>query len=161
MNHTWLIPSSTAMLQFGQQLTMVCPPRFICYLHGTLGAGKTTLVRGFLQGLGHQGRVKSPTYTLVEPYTLPQRQVFHFDLYRLADPEELDYIGIRDYLRTDAICLFEWAEKGEGWLPPPDWQVQIDYVKEEQRHVSVKAETPIGEQALVGLQAANSTIAIK
>ena len=123
----------------------------VVYLHGDLGAGKTTLTRGFVCGMGHNGNVKSPTYTLVEPYELPPWRVFHFDLYRLSDAEELEYMGIRDYFNDDCCCFIEWPEKGAGLLANADLIITISY-QDEQRVINLIAESSYGKQVLSRLQ---------
>lgn len=105
---------------FGAKLFQVLPEKCLVFLLGDLGAGKTTLTRGFMRAAGHIGAVKSPTYNIVEEYRIDHRLFFHFDLYRLADPEELEWIGIADYLQEKSVCLIEWPEKGEGYLSEPD-----------------------------------------
>ena len=171
------IINEEAMLELGAKLAYLSYRGLIIYLDGDLGAGKTTLVRGFLRAMGHQGAVKSPTFTIVEPYLLdydklfnynvlddnlklntykekqqdlrcsglkepvlkeaalkePGLKIYHFDLYRLEDPEELEYIGIRDYLDGQAIALIEWPEKGYGILPEADLVIKINHQKQQRQ----------------------------
>lgn len=117
------------------------------HLTGELGAGKTTLTRGILRAYGHAGAVKSPTYTLVEPYALDGVLVHHFDLYRLGDPEELEFIGGRDLLAEDALCVIEWPERGEGWLPAPDLEVRLR-LADEGREATLEAHSAHGRAVL-------------
>lgn len=131
----------------GMALSRVVPSSCLIYLTGDLGAGKTTLARGFLRGLGHTGSVKSPTYTLIEPYEIGNRRCYHLDLYRLADPDEIEFLGLRDMLQDDAIMLVEWPEQGQGALPEPDLLIRIRYL-EGGRELVIEAETDSGARLM-------------
>ena len=137
-------PDDRAMEELGKRLARSVGISGIITLCGELGAGKTTLVRGLLRGLGYEGKVRSPTYTLVEPYPLDDLTVYHLDLYRLGEPEELEWLGIRDLLTGDGLLLVEWPERGRGVLPPSDLEISIDY-QDAGRMVRLRPLTGRGE----------------
>lgn len=140
-----------AMEGIGDVIASALTSGGVVYLSGDLGMGKTTLVRGMLHGLGYKGPVKSPTYTIVEPYELTNLDVYHFDLYRVANAEELEFMGIRDYFAENTLCLIEWAEMGLGVLPEADLIISLSLIRQG-RHVSIKAQTQKGSAALSDLQ---------
>jgi tRNA threonylcarbamoyladenosine biosynthesis protein TsaE len=136
----YLVGNETEMVALGEQLGRAFihyPQALTVHLLGDLGAGKTTLTRGILRAFGHAGAVKSPTYTLVEAYEFATRTVYHFDLYRLGDPEELEYMGIRDYFAGTNLCLIEWPARGEGVLAAPDLVIDISSAGEG-RHLDLR-----------------------
>lgn len=156
--NTYFVANESQMEHLGASLLAAMQGRGIVHLQGDLGMGKTTLCRGVLRAAGHVGAVKSPTYTLVEPYELTDCHIYHFDLYRLVDPEELEYLGIRDYFSEDALCLIEWPEKGEGLLPEPDLVLYLR-VENSGRLVRWSALTAKGQRAAVYLQSLKDGVA--
>jgi len=121
------LQNEEALLGFGRALAACLVPGLMIELRGELGAGKTTLSRAIIQFLGHKGAVKSPTYTLVEPYERIQPPVYHFDLYRIADPDELHYLGVETYFNERSICLVEWPERAADLLPKADIVITLEH----------------------------------
>jgi tRNA threonylcarbamoyladenosine biosynthesis protein TsaE len=136
-----------ATVAIGAALAELLPKKGLVFLRGPLGAGKTTLVRGLLRALGHIGSTKSPTYTIVEPYELADGNVYHFDLYRIADPEELEYLGFRDYIADQSLCLIEWPEKGKDFLPQADMELNLAY-EGEARTIQLKLNNPEWQRSI-------------
>lgn len=148
-----LLTSPEAQEAFGAKLARHLPETLHgIHLHGDLGAGKTTLVRGLLHALGHFGAVKSPTYTLLESYRLGRRTCHHLDLYRIADPEELDYLGLRDLMDGRALLLVEWPERGGDYLPGADLVIEIRH-RPDGRDVCLHAKNAMAEEMLAAMAA--------
>lgn len=141
------VADEAATVQAGNRLGRCLLGGGVVWLRGELGTGKTTLSRGILRACGHEGHVKSPTYTLVEPYELPTLRVYHFDLYRVHDPEELEYMGFRDYLDPAALLLVEWPERGGDWVPVPDLEAALRR-KGSGRELTLRACSPRGNDWL-------------
>lgn len=142
-----LLPDAEAQERLGAALAAACPARSLIFLEGELGVGKTTLVRGFLRARGYAGPVRSPTYTLVEPYQLSTGAVYHLDLYRLGGGEELEYLGVRDLLDSDVVFLIEWPAQAAGWLPKPDLRIQIEH-RDRGRAMRLLPTSPTGAKLL-------------
>ena len=144
------LPDEAATLRLGAALAAGVAPGRVLHLRGELGAGKTTLARGLLHALGHAGRVKSPTYTVVEPYTLSSLNLYHFDFYRFSDKTEWVNSGFRDYFNPDAACIVEWPERAGDLLAPPDLEVRLE-IAGEARQALMEACTPAGASWLSSL----------
>lgn len=167
-NFTRDLADEAATLHFGAVLAKVIQPNLTIYLHGDLGAGKTTLVRGLLRALGYVGKVKSPTYTLVESYEIKSNgdleldqskldqsklNLYHFDLYRFNDDEEWEAAGFRDYFNAESVCLIEWPEKAQNVLPTPDLNItftikDLGSTNDPGRSISMTAHSILGQQCL-------------
>jgi tRNA threonylcarbamoyladenosine biosynthesis protein TsaE len=167
-NFTLDLTDEAATLHFGSVLAKVIQPGLTIYLHGDLGAGKTTLVRGLLHALGYVGKVKSPTYTLVESYQVKfddylklnqsKLNLYHFDLYRFNDEEEWEAAGFRDYFNAESVCLIEWPEKAQNCLPTPDINItftikDLGMMKGLGRSVNLSAYSALGQQCLKAITA--------
>ncbi len=141
------LADEAATLALGAEIAAVLHPGLIVFLRGNLGAGKTTLARGILRGLGYQGKVKSPTYNLVELYKISRLYFYHFDFYRFNDPIEWEDAGFREYFNAESICLVEWPEKARGLLPTADLEILLG-ITETGRNVEIQAGTEAGRQCL-------------
>lgn len=153
MNAKHFLEDAAATEALGARLAANLVHGALLHLHGELGAGKTTLVRGLLRALGHQGAVKSPTYTLVEPYQIGAWRIFHWDLYRLAEAEELEFLGLREQLDEEAVLLVEWPERGAGLLPKADVEIVLHYAAAG-RMATLVAHTPRGQLVMHEVAAA-------
>lgn len=149
---TLYLADEAATMAAGAKLATSVSAGLTIYLHGDLGAGKTTFVRGLLHGLGHQGKVKSPTYTLVEPYVISRFNIYHFDLYRFVDPEEWDAAGFRDYFNLQSLCLVEWPEKAGDLIPQADMDVTLT-IEKDGRMLNIRANSEQARQCLDALVA--------
>ncbi|WP_123401821.1 tRNA (adenosine(37)-N6)-threonylcarbamoyltransferase complex ATPase subunit type 1 TsaE [Inmirania thermothiophila] len=144
------LADEAATRRAGAALAAALAPGAVLHLSGDLGAGKTTLVAGLLAALGHPGPVRSPTYTLVEPYEAGGLRLLHLDLYRLADAEELEFLGIRDLADGRAVLLVEWPQRGAGHLPAPDLVLRLAH-RAQGRDLVAEAQTPLGERLVAAL----------
>jgi tRNA threonylcarbamoyladenosine biosynthesis protein TsaE len=145
------LPDVRDTLRLGEALAAGAIPGRVLHLKGDLGTGKTTLVRGLLKGLGYAGRVRSPSYTQLEPYSLSSLNFYHFDFYRFKDRSEWLSSGFRDYFNPDSVCVVEWPERAGPELSPPDLEVRLEMAGEGRR-ASLEPRTPAGESWLSSLR---------
>ena len=141
------LPAESDTLAMGAALAPCLEPGLVIYLSGELGTGKTTFARGLLRGLGYDGRVKSPSFTLVEPYELSRLYLYHFDFYRFTDPRELGEAGFREHFNPTSVCLVEWPEKAAGFVPPADIRITLK-AQGSGRQLEIDADTEAGRRCL-------------
>lgn len=141
------LTDETATLALGEKIANILHPGLIVFLNGDLGAGKTTLTRGILRAMGYQGKVKSPTYNLVEIYKFSGLYLYHFDFYRFNDPTEWEEAGFRDYFNAETICLIEWPEKADRLLPDADIDIKFKF-NDLGREIKIQAGTETGKKCL-------------
>lgn len=134
----------------GNALATVLSPGLQIWLEGNLGMGKTTLTRGVLRGLGHEGKVKSPTYTLIEPYVVSRLDLYHFDFYRFNSPDEYLDAGLDEYFAGEGVCMVEWPDKALPHLPSPDVEIRLE-ARENGRFVEISGNTEAGRTCMIGL----------
>ncbi|MCU0990190.1 MAG: tRNA (adenosine(37)-N6)-threonylcarbamoyltransferase complex ATPase subunit type 1 TsaE [Xanthomonadales bacterium] len=147
------LPDEAATQRLGQILAPAVRPGMVIYLEGDLGAGKTTLVRALIQALGHQGPVRSPTYSLVEVYVVSSLYLYHFDFYRFESPEEFLDAGLDEYFSDNTVCLVEWPERALGYVPAPDLRLRLEHAGSG-RFLEAVAESQEGQQCIRAINTA-------
>ncbi|HET7597559.1 MAG TPA: tRNA (adenosine(37)-N6)-threonylcarbamoyltransferase complex ATPase subunit type 1 TsaE [Burkholderiales bacterium] len=149
-HRTRFLPSEADTLALGNALAAALEPGTVIYLSGDLGTGKTTLARGLIRGLGYPGKVRSPTFTLVELYKFSKLYLYHFDFYRFGDPREWADAGFREYVTPESVCLVEWPEKAAGRLPEADVRIALS-VEADGRRAKIEANTEAGRRCIARL----------